>query len=843
MKIKSIFQRNSTSLFVGLCLLVVVNIQFLQAGVPDNKLIISNDIQYGQALDKQGNLQLLKLDVYRSTDDDSKKHPAIVLVHGGGFAAGDKQQELYVKMAKAFVQQGYVALSINYRLNAKRDSAYADAYTALMWINKHCDEYGIDPEKVLIGGDSAGGAIAVNTAFANPEKTKFAGCIDLWGGLSPINPAYVHTQPWDEPIFALPISANVPPTLIIHGTEDNVVPISTSRYLSEELASQGVYNELHILEGAQHYPETYAEQFIPIMLRFADKVISGRIITRKQEDVFKNQKQIILAGLSEDKDAGYKNMALIQQAAKRCQENKTDKIVFPKGIYPVSCATGDQDFEDIMTEKIPQRTLLDHTNILMALDGLKNITIDGQGSTLMFNGMVQPFDFNNCKNITILNLNIDWKRPLFSEGVVRLVKQNMLEVEIFPEYPMKGREPILSFQTFSPETGHLTGVCPFSNITSCEIVGSQLVRFSSADARLVKAGEIIVIRHMYNYKPGIRLFDCENVRVENFTIFSLPGMGVYGTRTKNISLKRYNVKPKGSRIMSGNVDATHFVSCTGTIEIDSCYFQGMGDDATNVHSYYYTIGEKLNDHSLRVFVSHSYDPGFKYREFPDVGDKIEFIRKSTLYGYNYAIIKSLNYNDSTRETTIGFDRPLPKDFSMNDLLANLSKQAKLKFTNNVVKDIRGRGILIQTSGVLVEYNSFEYCTGQGIHVDTAYPWMESNGTRNVVIRNNNFINCGYGVTGYADALAVCVETETDSPKAGIHKNLTIENNYVVGHTKPAFYLSCVDGALIKNNRIISKSTAARVEYGLNIEFTGNNFDTCKVEIGMGCPDKIIINQK
>ena len=121
--------------------------------------------------------------------------------------------------------------------------------------------------------------------------------------------------------------------------------------------------------------------------------------------------------------------------------------------------------------------------------------------------------------------------------------------------------------------------------------------------------------------------------------------------------------------------------------------------------------------------------------------------------------------------------------------------------------------------------------------------MESNGTRNVVIRNNNFINCGYGVTGYADALAVCVETETDSPKAGIHKNLTIENNYVVGHTKPAFYLSCVDGALIKNNRVISASPAARIEYGLNIEFTGNNFDASKVETGLGCHDEVIINQK
>ncbi len=135
---------------------------------------------------------------------------------------------------------------------------------------------------------------------------------------------------------------------------------------------------------------------------------------------------------------------------------------------------------------------------------------------------------------------------------------------------------------------------------------------------------------------------------------------------------------------------------------------------------------------------------------------------------------------------------------------------------------------------LVENNSFEYCTGQGIHVDTAYPWMESNGTRNVVIRNNNFINCGYGVTGYADALAVCVETETDIHKAGIHKNLTIENNYVFGHTKPAFYLSCIDGVKLRNNRVITSTPAVWIEYGANVEISGNNFGTEKVETSLNC---------
>jgi hypothetical protein len=555
----------------------------------------------------------------------------------------------------------------------------------------------------------------------------------------------------------------------------------------------------------------------------------------------KSQAAIFIKGLSEDAGTGYKNMEIIQAAVQQCHKMQAAKLVFPTGTFPVSCERGDKDFEDIMTERIPQRILPKHTNILIAIKGMKNLTIDGQNCTLMFSGMVQPFEFNSCQNLTVQNLNIDWKRPLFSEGVVKLVKNNMIEAEIFPEFPMKGGEPILSFQTFSTETGHLTGVCPFTNISSCELVAPQLVRFRSDDARLVKIGDMITIRHMYNYKPGFNLFNCDGVSIRNVNIYALPGMGVFGTRTNNVTLKHYNVKPSGNRIMSGNVDATHFISCTGTIEIDSCYFEGMGDDATNVHSYYYTVGQKIDDYTVKVFVSHSYAPNEKLKDYPDVNDKIEFVRKSTLAPYNNATILSSVYNDSTRETIIKFDRPLPVDFEMTDLIANLSKHAKLKFTNNVIKNIRGRGILVQTRGALIENNSFEYCTGQGVHVDTAYPWMESIGTRDVVIRSNRFLSCGNGYTTYRDASAVCVETETDKPYVGIHRDLTIENNLVIGNSNPAFYLSCLDVALLKDNRVISSCPAVRLEYAGNVSFVNNNFKQTDIIIGQGCENRGILS--
>ena len=123
-----------------------------------------------------------------------------------------------------------------------------------------------------------------------------------------------------------------------------------------------------------------------------------------------------------------------------------------------------------------------------------------------------------------------------------------------------GGEPIISFQSFSTSTGHLSGVCQFKDISSLELVALQTVQFKAYDAKFVKTGDIVIMRHIYNYRPGFNLFNCSNVRNQDVTIHALPGMGVFGTHTKDIALKRFSVRPSGRRIMSGNVDATHFVS-------------------------------------------------------------------------------------------------------------------------------------------------------------------------------------------------------------------------------------------------------------------------------------------
>jgi acetyl esterase/lipase len=270
-----------------LSMLTLILPGFAFAQATTTAIIVSKDIIYRQVLGYQQQVQLLKLDIYQLPKGNKTKRPVMILVHGGGFASGDKgytkwQGNFYPDMAMSFAKQSYVVFSINYRLwpkcpidsfSIELDNAISDVLTAVKWIKGKYTEYGIDTTKIIICGDSAGGGLVVNASYCNADAQLFAGCIDLWGGLPPYGIQNVKSQPANT----CPVVLRTPPTCIIHGTEDDVVPYYISQELSGSLTASGVYNELHPLPGVGHYPIQLSDQIIPIMIDFANKVMSAKI--------------------------------------------------------------------------------------------------------------------------------------------------------------------------------------------------------------------------------------------------------------------------------------------------------------------------------------------------------------------------------------------------------------------------------------------------------------------------------------------------------------------------------------------------------------------------------------
>lgn len=141
-----------------------------------------SDITYGSAINDDGSNVDLKLDLYQPTGDLSTSRAAIVFVHGGGFTTGDKAGGSNAELlAKTFALRGYVTASINYRLWEKdkkkgyvvqsdQDKSMYDAQAAVRWLRANASTYGIDPNRIAIGGSSAGAAIANGVAYSADKK-------------------------------------------------------------------------------------------------------------------------------------------------------------------------------------------------------------------------------------------------------------------------------------------------------------------------------------------------------------------------------------------------------------------------------------------------------------------------------------------------------------------------------------------------------------------------------------------------------------------------------------------------------------------------------------------------
>ena len=92
---------------------------------------------------------------------------------------------------------------------------------------------------------------------------------------------------------------------------------------------------------------------------------------------------------------------------------------------------------------------------------------------------------------------------------------------------------------------------------------------------------------------AINILESKEILVENVNVHHSSGIALMAQKSENITLHKFNVLlPENSgRLVSSTADATHFLACRGLIKMDSCIFENMLDDATNVHGFYVEVKE------------------------------------------------------------------------------------------------------------------------------------------------------------------------------------------------------------------------------------------------------------
>jgi acetyl esterase/lipase len=239
------------------------------------EITVENKIEYSNPDD-----QHLQLNMARPKSPGP--HAAIVCIHGGGFRAGTR--ESYDGLIKKLAQNGYVAVTITYRLAPKYPfpAAIYDTKAAVRWLRANAAKYDIDPDRIGAMGGSAGGHLAQFLGVTadqkqfegdggNPDQSSRVECVVNCYGPSDFTKSYGKSvdaaevlplflggnleQARQRHIVASPlywVTPDATPTLCIHGTKDNYVAFEQAGWIVDRLQAAGVEAKLLPIEGAAH---------------------------------------------------------------------------------------------------------------------------------------------------------------------------------------------------------------------------------------------------------------------------------------------------------------------------------------------------------------------------------------------------------------------------------------------------------------------------------------------------------------------------------------------------------------------------------------------------------------
>jgi acetyl esterase/lipase len=237
-----------------------------------------------------------KADLYLpATLQPGQKFPAVLIIHGGGWAGGEKRAVREINIGTTLALNGYVGMSIDYVLaNSEHPGPtwpqnLQDCKTAVRWLRANAERLHVDPAHIGVIGGSAGGHLAAMVGLCGGEldppgegDCRVQCAVDLYGPVlwfEQRNLAMFRKTRTEAPELykqADPrshIDRDDPPLLILHGTADKTVAVADSEALATAMKSASAAFQLEIIPDAPHsfHLQPRQRDLRPLVLGFFDK--------------------------------------------------------------------------------------------------------------------------------------------------------------------------------------------------------------------------------------------------------------------------------------------------------------------------------------------------------------------------------------------------------------------------------------------------------------------------------------------------------------------------------------------------------------------------------------------
>ncbi|WP_455587758.1 right-handed parallel beta-helix repeat-containing protein [Bacteroides sp.] len=446
-------------------------------------------------------------------------------------------------------------------------------------------------------------------------------------------------------------------------------------------------------------------------------------------------------------------------------------------------------------ESIRQRYLISNTaseqeapdqikHIALQLKGLKNVTMDGNGSTLLMDGEMTSFIIDSCSNITLKNFQIDFVAPTQTEFEVVEQGKDAILAKVHPTSHYKVEDGTLiwygngwSFsegiaQTYDRKKDITwRSWCPLEGLKKTTELKSGLLYMSYQEKPDTPPGMVFQMRDAIRDEVCGLIQYSRDIRLENIQIYYTGNFGIVSQYSENLTFEKlyFEPEPGSGRTNTGFADFLQVSGCKGKVLIQNSRFTGAHDDPINVHGTHLQVMEYLSDRKVKLGFMHPQTFGFQ-AFFP--GDEVAFIHSNTLLPLDQSKVKKVTRVDD-RQVIIEVDRPICEAVRNARQVAveNLTWTPKVTIRNNYFSRIPTRGILVTTRRkVIIEDNTFYRMQMSAILIaDDARSWFESGPVADVTIRRNKFIECGEPV--------IHIAPENDVYAGAVHRNISVTENH------------------------------------------------------------------
>lgn len=500
------------------------------------------------------------------------------------------------------------------------------------------------------------------------------------------------------------------------------------------------------------------------------------------------------------------------------------------------------------------------------LTGWENLTVNGNGAEFMCHGRMLPVALVNSSGCTLENLSIDFANPHIAQvtieqstddGIVfrpekwvkwRIAKKHrfITSGDGWELCPRNG----IAFEKDSRRMVFNTSDlwCPVDSVVKLPDGSIKAPKWK--DSRL-KPGTKVVLRTWDRPAPGIFLSLSDNTTLRDIKVHYAEGMGLLAQMCDGVTLTRFNVCLRGDddpRYFTTQADATHFSGCKGHIESTEGFYEGMMDDAINIHGTYLKIISRQNDNTVTGRYMHPQAYGFFWGE---PGDSVQFIASAIMQKEgDINVIESITPVDKpeitgAKEFRISFRHKLPDSIGASSRaygIENLTWSPTASFTHNRIRNNRARGTLFSTPRhTVVSDNVFDHTSGTAILLcGDCNGWYETGACRDVVIERNHFINSLTNrfqfteavISIYPEIPRLDLQTEYFHGGDGV-PGIVIRDNTFETFDHPILYAKSINGLKFQRNRIITNTDypefhpnkfTFKLQKAKNIVISDNNFD-------------------